>query len=88
MRPACSACSVRWTVDRVTKTPERADPAAPRPRLPASFWIMIAFGLVCILAGVVIGHDGPRLFPIRPAAARAAPAPAARPPLGKPAAPG
>jgi hypothetical protein len=66
----------------MTDAPEPAEPAAPdlprdpalyaapRPRLPLSFWLMIGFGLVCVLAGVVIGRFGPRLFPVRPSAAQ------------------
>jgi hypothetical protein len=51
-----------------------AEYAASRPRLPLSFWLMIAFGVVCVLAGVVIGRFGARLFPVKPAAESAAPA--------------
>jgi hypothetical protein len=45
---------------------------AYRRGLPAVFWVMIGFGLVCIAAGVVIGLWGPQLFPVKhhpPAAA-------------------
>jgi len=53
--------------------PDPAKPALPhRARLPLAFWIMIAFGLTCILAGGVVGHYGPRLFPVKPAMPRAA----------------
>lgn len=49
--------------------------AAHRPRLPISFWLMLAFGLVCVIAGVVIGRYGARIFPVKPpAAASSAPA--------------
>jgi hypothetical protein len=70
----------------MTDAPEPAELAAPdlprdpaeyaahRPRLPLSFWLMIAFGLVCVLAGVVIGRFGARLFPVKPAVESAAPA--------------
>jgi len=43
-----------------------------------AFWIMIAFGLACIVAGGVIGFWGPRLFPIQSGPTHAAPQ------LGKP----
>jgi hypothetical protein len=42
------------------------------------FWVMIAFSLVCILAGVAVGFFGPSLFPAKPRP------PAAAPQLGKP----
>ena len=70
----------------MTDAPEPAELAVPdlprdpaeyarhRPRLPLSFWLMIAFGLVCVLAGVVIGRFGARLFPVKPAVESAAPA--------------
>ncbi|MDB5435476.1 MAG: hypothetical protein JWR47_1733 [Phenylobacterium sp.] len=40
------------------------DPAAyrPRPVLGLTVWAMLAFGLLCILAGVAIADLGPRLF--------------------------
>ena len=44
-----------------------AEYAAQRPRLPLTFWLMIAFGFACVLAGVAIGHYGARLFPVKPA---------------------
>lgn len=76
------------------------DPAAYRPRsvLGASFWAMIAFGLVCVLAGAGFWALAPRLVPHRPAAGpleslapeppRTTPAPAPLPaaPAGSPAA--
>jgi hypothetical protein len=45
------------------------DPAAyrPRPLLGLTFWAMIAFAVLCVLAGVAIASLGPRLF-ARPAA--------------------
>jgi hypothetical protein len=70
----------------MTDAPEPAELAAPdlprdpaqyaahRPRLPLSFWLMIVFGLVCVLAGVAVGRLGARLFPVKPAAQSAAPA--------------
>ena len=40
------------------------DPAAyrPRPLLGVTFWAMIAFAVLCVLAGVAIANLGPRLF--------------------------
>jgi hypothetical protein len=40
------------------------DPAAyrPRPLLGLTFWAMIAFAVLCVLAGVAIANLGPRLF--------------------------
>ena len=70
----------------MTDAPEPAELAAPdlprdpaeyaayRPRLPLSFWLMIAFGFACVLAGVVIGRFGARIFPARPAVESASPA--------------
>jgi hypothetical protein len=52
----------------------RAGPARRRG-LGAAFWSMIAFGVVCILAGVLVARFGPVLFPVSPHAA---------PQLGKP----
>ena len=56
------------------------DPAdyAPRRRgLGAAFWAMIAFGVLCAVAGGVIGRYGPLLFPKKPEPAASSPAPAA-----------
>jgi len=70
----------------MTDAPEPAELAAPdlprdpaeyaahRPRLPLSFWLLIAFGLVCVLAGVGIGRFGARLFPVHPPTASSTPA--------------
>jgi hypothetical protein len=70
----------------MTDAPEPAELAAPdlprdpaeyaayRPRLPLSFWLIIASGLVCVLAGVAVGRFGARMFPVKPAAESAAPA--------------
>jgi len=67
----------------MTDAPEPAELAAPdlprdpaeyarhRPRLPLAFWLMIAFGFACVLAGVVIGRYGAQLFPVKPAASAA-----------------
>jgi hypothetical protein len=54
------------------------DPAAyrPRPLLGVTFWAMIAFAVLCVLAGAAIANLGPRLFarpaPKAPAEAAAA----------------
>lgn len=58
------------------------DPAdyAPRRRgLGAAFWAMIAFGVLCAVAGGIIGRYGPEIFPKKPTSAPAA-SPAAAPP--------
>ena len=49
-------------------TPAPKDPVAwrPRPLLGASFWAMIAFAVLCVLAGVAIASFGPRLLLPRP----------------------
>ncbi|WP_421933799.1 COG4223 family protein [Phenylobacterium sp.] len=64
------------------------------PRDPASygrsrlmgpgFWALIAFGVLCILAGFGISRFGPQLFPVKPAApaSAAAVAPGAAPASG------
>ena len=56
------------------------DPAAyrRRPMLGASFWAAMAFGVICVLAGVALASFGPKLLARGPAAA-AAPEPAAAP---------
>ena len=56
-------------------------PPADKPGLPFSFWLMIAFGMVCILSGAVVGLFGPRLFPAHPPAH---PAPVSGEPLPRP----
>jgi hypothetical protein len=50
------------------------DPAAyrPRPLLGLTFWAMIAFAVLCVLAGVAIANLGPRLFARPPAKGEAA----------------
>ncbi|MGZ8362278.1 MAG: COG4223 family protein [Caulobacteraceae bacterium] len=48
------------------------DPAlyAARPKtLGLTFWLVMAFGLVCVLAGFGIATYGPKLFPVQPKAA-------------------
>jgi len=47
------------------------DPAEYRPRalLGASFWAAIAFGVLCVLAGVALATLGPQLLARRPAPA-------------------
>lgn len=61
----------------------RADQERPKRLLGPAFWAMIAFGLVCIAVGAVIGVYGAKLFPaagvVQPLAAPAAPAAAAAP---------
>ena len=37
-----------------------------RRGLPLSFWAMMAFAVLCILAGVAIDRIGPKLFPAKP----------------------
>ena len=56
----------------------------PRRGFGAAFWVAIIGGLILILAGMVIGFFGPRLFPVHPGA-RAADA---RPWLGNAPPPG
>ncbi len=84
----------------MTMTPDTVEPAAPadpavygrRPRaggLPLSVWALIAFGLVCVLAGIAAANYGPRLGPA-PAAEPAlpvAPADPAPAPVAAPSAP-
>jgi hypothetical protein len=45
------------------------DPAEyrPRPLLGVTFWAMIAFGVVCVLAGVALATYGPKLLAGKPA---------------------
>ena len=65
------------------------DPAdyRPRPLLGVTFWAMIAFAVVCVLAGVAIAQFGPRLFSPKPAAHGVEAAPPAEPaPAAAPAA--
>jgi hypothetical protein len=58
------------------------DPAAyrRRPLLGVGFWALIAFSVLCVLAGVGVTYLGPRLLPRKPHA----PAPAAAPQLPPP----
>ena len=69
-------------------TPEVAQPKdpddyRPRPLLGATLWAMIAFAVLCVLAGVAIANFGPRWM-----AARVAPSsPAAPPPSAEPVTP-
>ncbi len=63
----------------MTMNPDTVEPSAPadpavyarRPPssgLPLSVWALIAFGLLCVLAGIGVAHYGPRLWPApRPA---------------------
>ena len=58
------------------------DPAAyrPKPLLGVGFWVMVAFGLLCVLAGVAVTLLGPRLLSAKPeAVAPSAPEPVQRP---------
>jgi len=34
----------------------------PKPLMGAGFWTMLAFGLVCILAGIAVAALAPRLL--------------------------
>jgi hypothetical protein len=57
-----------------------ADPVENPPRrlLGFPFWALLAFSLVCILSGAVIGVFGPALFPAKPvpgASTRSVPSP-------------
>jgi hypothetical protein len=63
------------------------DPAAyrRRPLLGASFWAAMAFGVLCVLAGVALASFGPKLLAARPAPA-VAPEPATAPQRPPPAA--
>jgi len=58
------------------------DPAEyrPKPLMGAGFWAMIAFGVLCVLAGVGVAVLGPRLLPQKPEAPAAPPAISAAPP--------
>ena len=59
-----------------------SDPAEyrPKPLLGVGFWVMVAFGLLCVLAGVAVTLLGPRLMSARPEAALpATPVPAQTP---------
>lgn len=68
------------------------DPAAYRPRalLGVGFWAMMAFAVLCVLAGVAIATLGPKLLAGRPHATTAdsvAPAADAAPPATSPSTP-
>jgi len=83
---------------RMTSAPEPADFAQPgQPRDAASrspprrgfglaFWVMLAFSLVCVLSGLVIGRFGPALFPLKtpPRAVAARPGTPTRPGADRP----
>jgi hypothetical protein len=62
------------------------DPAAYRakPLLGATFWAMIAFGVLCVLAGVGVATYLPRLWAPKPPATAAEPAVAPSEPAGAP----
>ncbi len=55
------------------------DPAdyRPRPLMGLGFWALIAFGLLCVLAGAGVALLGPRFFPPPQPQASPAPQPAA-----------
>jgi hypothetical protein len=60
------------------------DPAAYRSRRVAGGWVVLAFGLVCLIAGAAMALLAPRLLASRPSAgpqaeAQSAPIPAANP---------
>jgi hypothetical protein len=59
------------------------DPAEyrPKPLLGIGFWALIAFGVLCVLAGAAVAMLGPRLLPVdpKPHAAPARPHAAAAP---------
>jgi hypothetical protein len=40
--------------------PQDPDGPAPRPLLGVTFWIMMAFTAVCVLAGAAVAVLGPR----------------------------
>lgn len=65
------------------------DPAAyARPRLMGvSFWVLIAFGVLCVLAGFGLAKFGPSLFPAKPAPSATTPAGFVGEPPSEPAAP-
>src|SRR5204863_98418 len=53
------------------------DPAQyrPRPLMGPGFFAIIAFGILCVLAGVGVAYLGPRLLPPKPQAPAMSPAP-------------
>ncbi len=65
----------------MTRPPAPVGSVRRRRGFGAAFWSMIGFGLACIVAGVIIGLFGPRIFPKRPTAPAAS---LAGPALGKP----
>jgi hypothetical protein len=73
----------------VTHAPDPDDHGPRRRGLGAAFWSMIVFGLLCILAGVLVSRFGPTWFPPKPAPVHAgatwhsSPAPLHRPPASK-----
>lgn len=62
-------------------TPAEPDPPPdpvedrPRPLMGAGFWIMLAFGILCVLAGIGVATLAPRLSPPPAPASAAEPAP-------------
>lgn len=57
------------------------DPAEyrPKPLMGLGFWALIAFGVLCVLAGAAVALLGPRLLPVSPAPPPAAAQPHAAP---------
>jgi hypothetical protein len=47
----------------MTPPPDPADDPPPPRVLSAAFWVMMALGALCILAGALVATEGPRLFP-------------------------
>jgi hypothetical protein len=45
--------------------PDPEEDERPRPLLGPMFWALIAFGLLCVLAGAAIALLAPRLLPVR-----------------------
>ncbi len=56
------------------------DDEPPPPGIPPMLWVMLAFSMICVLAGITVARLGPTLFPKTPPHAAASP-------LGKPAPP-
>jgi hypothetical protein len=42
--------------------PEDDQTRAPRPLMGPAFWIALAFGLACVIGGLVLAKLGPVLF--------------------------
>ena len=61
------------------EAPDRSNgpPSRKAAGLPVTVWVLIVFGLVCVLAGIAVAVYGPRLWPVR----RLAPVPSSSAPL-------